>query len=400
MTTPFQQPLASDTGSVGDVPGSARSSPYRAREKYRALLEGAPDAIFVAEGETGEIIEANQAAAGLLDTTVEEIIGRHQSELHPAGQAEQYRTLFEQHQQAAQGGTATMKVLNDGSRIHVVADSGQKIPVEISASFVNLEDDSLFVGIFRDVRGRLKRERALTEAKEAAEQANRLISSLLANLNHEVRTPITSILGFSKVLLDMLDGEMEQYVETIYKSGQQTLNTINRIVEIAKIESGLRNIERDAIQLDRVAEWAGESLDSKAEENDLTLVVKRPDDRLVVRSNRSALNRIVKHLVENAIKFTPPGGTVTIRARKGRREGILEVEDTGIGLAPSEVSAVFEPFRQGSEGVDRTHSGLGLGLTIVEKLTQKLGGEIHVDTEKGTGSRFSVRLPLESNPRT
>lgn len=392
---PFRQPLASSTGSVGSAPGQAPRSTHRLREKYRAVLEGAPDAIFVAEGATGEIVEANQAAARLLDTTVKDIIGRHQSELHPPGQPEKYRTLFEHHKQAAEEGTATMKVLNDGSRIHVVADSGEKIPVEISASFVDLDDETLFVGIFRDVRDRLERERALKEAKEEVEQANRLISSLLSNLNHEIRTPITSILGFSKLLLDMLEGEAEKHVETIYRSGQRTLDTINSVVELAKLESGVLQIDYHPVRLDRVAQWGMKTLGSKADNSDLSLDVQCPDEPVTVRSNRSAINRIVKHLVENAIKFTPAGGAITIRVRREKTNGILEVQDTGVGMAPSDVPEVFEAFKQASEGVDRDYSGLGVGLTIVDKLTQKLGGEIDVDTEEGSGSRFTVRLPRE-----
>lgn len=175
------------------------------------------------------------------------------------------------------------------------------------------------------------------------------------------------------------------------------LNTINSVLELAKLESGVRDIDKHTVQLDRVPTWAAETFSSEAEANDLSLEVQRLDRPVTVRGNRSVINRIVRHLVENAIKFTPAGGTVTIRTRKDRREGILEVEDTGTGMDPSDVSEVFAPFRQVSEGVDRTYSGLGLGLTIVEKLIHELAGEIHVETEKGMGSCFSVRLPRESS---
>jgi PAS domain S-box-containing protein len=357
-------------------------------------MEGAPDAVFVAEESTGIIVEANEAAAALLEATVDEIRGRHQSELHPSEEREQYRSFFQFHQRAAEDmGSARFRQLDDGSQMCVVTDTGKKIPVEINASFVDLNGESLFVGIFRDISERLRREEALREAKEDAEAASELRSAMLRNMSHEIRTPITSIIGFSKILADSLDGPPQGHADKIHRASQRLMKTIDSVLELSKLEAGGEGLERETARLDQAVRWAVELLACQAEEEAVELRKTLPDAPIEGFWNQEGLNQIAEHLLENAIKFTPEGGTVAVRARTSGREAVLEVEDTGIGMAPDEVDTLFEPFKQASEGLEREYAGVGLGLSIVKEFVEVFGGTVSVQTEEGRGTRVTVRLP-------
>jgi len=370
-----------------------RASGERFRKTYRALLDCAPDAIFIADSESGRILEANRAAAALLDTSVDDIVGRHQSELHPSGEEDKYQAHFEGHKEAAEAGPATQSTLHNGSPIYVETDNGRRVPVEINASFVDLKDTTLFVGVFRDIAERNRRERELKAAKQEAEEASQLKSNLLANVSHEIRTPLTSIIGFSKILTQMLEGEPEDHAETIYRAGQHLMKTVQSILELSKLESSVEGLERRTVSLNQVAEWAVELLEIQAEEKNIALKIQAPDGSVEASANREALNRIAENLLENAIKFTPNGGRVTVRVR-AEDEALFEVEDTGIGMDPETVPDMFEAFRQGSDGPDREYEGSGLGLSIVRELLHLLEGEVEVESRKGEGTRFTVRLPL------
>jgi signal transduction histidine kinase len=131
----------------------------------------------------------------------------------------------------------------------------------------------------------------------------------------------------------------------------------------------------------------------EAKQEHLSLTTDFPDRRMMGVSNEETVRRILENLLENAIKFTPEGGTVEVRARSDGETAVLEVEDTGVGISEEALPQIFEAFKQESEGLDREYEGSGLGLSIVQELTEALGGTLEVETEKGEGSRFIVRLP-------
>uniref|UniRef100_UPI002072A9FC sensor histidine kinase n=1 Tax=Salinibacter ruber TaxID=146919 RepID=UPI002072A9FC len=238
-------------GAVQDITDRKRREKTlrRLQEKYQGLLQGAPDAIFVASAESGQVVEANQAAASLLGAPAEEIAGRHQSELHPSGEAEKYRSLFETATEEAEAEGMSFRQLEDGSQIYVETDSGERVPVEISATTVDLsggepsggepsgggpngggpngrepsgegqeipsqETGKVFVGIFRDITERKRRTERLKEAKKQAElskleaeEASRMKSAMLANMSHEIRTPLTGVIGFAEAIGEETGGE-------------------------------------------------------------------------------------------------------------------------------------------------------------------------------------------------
>ncbi len=376
----------------------------RLRRKYQALLESAPDAIFVADAASGRIVEANEAAASLLETTEEDIVGRNQAQLHPEDEAERYESLFDEHRRSARSGSETMGQLDDGSPICVVTQSGTRVPVEINTATVDLEGRELMVGIFRDVAERRERERELEEAKEEAERMNRMKSTFLANMSHEIRTPLTSIIGFAESIGEEVEelrsrfeevdwSALGQFAALIEQSGHNLLETLDAVLNLSKLEAGEMRLTPEPIDLAAAVKEASVQFEPQAVEAgvDLNVDVERPSVR--ARADEGGVQIVLRNLVSNAIKYTPAGGQVRIRVGEHRESVTLEVEDTGIGMNPKNVSGLFEAFKQESEGVDREYGGSGLGLAVTRKAVRQMEGSIEVETEKGEGSRFIVRLP-------
>jgi PAS domain S-box-containing protein len=242
---------------------------------------------------------------------------------------------------------------------------------------------------------RIDREEALIEAKEDAEAAARLKSSMMANMSHEIRTPLTSIIGFAEILSERLDGELETFAQKAHRSSNRLMRTLESVLELSRLEAGTFDLNREEVQLAAIASDTMERLRPQAQRKGLSLTIDRPDRPVTGLLNEEALRRILENLLENAIKFTPEGGTVSVHVRTDDADGalVLSVEDTGVGISDEALPEIFEAFKQESEGMDREYEGSGLGLSIVQEITDALGGTLHVETEKGEGSRFIVRLP-------
>ncbi|WP_263810390.1 PAS domain-containing sensor histidine kinase [Salinibacter pepae] len=250
------------------------------------------------------------------------------------------------------------------------------------------------LGIHTDITERKKREQTLREAKERAEEAARLKSAMLANMSHEIRTPLTSITGFSEVLEQNLSGQHGDFATKIRKSSERLQRTLESVLHLSKLESSVHKLKREEVSLRAVVEDVTAALRDDLTEKSLALQTEIPDSPVSGISNEDALHRICRNLLENAIKFTPAGGCVGIRLLDEGRSATLEIEDSGIGMDPENVPGLFQAFRQESEGMAREYEGSGLGLSIVKRLTDELGGEVDVETEKGEGTCFAVTLPL------
>jgi PAS domain S-box-containing protein len=237
-------------------------------------------------------------------------------------------------------------------------------------------------------------EETLREAKAEAEKASVLKSAMLANMSHEVRTPLTSIVGLSEVLQDHLEGDAANLADIIHRSSQRLKETLTSVLQLSKLEAGAHDLDRTSVGLVPVVDETVELLHPKAADQSVELEAVVPEDRPVTGEwDEEALKRIVTNLTENAVKFTPAGGTVTVRVRADGPAAVLEVDDTGVGIKEAFLPDMFNAFEQEEGGLNREHEGSGLGLAITKRLTQALGGSIEVETEKGLGTCFTVRLP-------
>ncbi len=242
----------------------------------------------------------------------------------------------------------------------------------------------------------------LAQANMALFEMNRLKSDFLATMSHELRTPLNSIIGFSEVLSgsDQLNERQRRYASNIQSSGKMLLGMINDILDLAKIESGKMEVRTEDFSIRDVCEGLTNLCRPIAERKNITLEYRIDEAIPLLRQDPGKLRQILYNLLSNAIKFTPEGGRVTLRVRAEGRFAVVEVEDTGIGIAEEEREVIFEKFRQakapgrGEDVLTREHQGTGLGLSIVRELTKLLGGDVHLESQPGKGSTFTIRIPL------
>ncbi len=251
-----------------------------------------------------------------------------------------------------------------------------------------------------DITRRRQAELAAEEARAAAEAANRAKSLFLANMSHELRTPLNAILGFAELLAHdpLLTPEQREQVDIIARSGEHLLDLINDVLDFSKIEAGRMSLVEDPFDLHQLLRDLEDMFRLRANVKGLTLLFER-DPNLVryAVADAGKLRQILINLLSNAVKFTQQGG-VTLRARSAPSAGpdrvtlLIEVEDTGPGIAPDELPAVFEPFIQTHVG--RRTEGTGLGMPISRQLARLMGGDLTVTSTVGVGTCFRLELPL------
>ncbi|MGO9914011.1 MAG: ATP-binding protein [Isosphaeraceae bacterium] len=255
----------------------------------------------------------------------------------------------------------------------------------------------------RDVNNDLDRKvDELAQANMALFEMNRLKSDFLATMSHELRTPLNSIIGFSEVLSgsEQLNERHRRYAANIQSSGRMLLAMINDILDLAKIESGKMEVRSEDFSIRDVCEGLSNLCRPVAERKNITLECRLDEAIPLLRQDPGKMRQILYNLLSNAIKFTPEGGRVTLRARPEGRLVVIEVQDTGIGIAAEDRDTIFEKFRQakvpgqGENVLTREHQGTGLGLSIVRELTKLLGGEVQLDSQPGQGSTFTVSIPM------
>lgn len=244
----------------------------------------------------------------------------------------------------------------------------------------------------------LARGKALLEAqKRELERSSRYKSEFLANMSHELRTPLNSSLILSKLLADNKDGnltpEQVKYASTIYGAGNDLLNLINDILDLAKIESGRLDIRHESVSLSGLIENLRKTFEPVAGQKQLQLVMSLQTQVKHIQSDTSRLDQILKNLLSNACKFTEQGQVgLTIRdSDDGRMEFV--VFDSGIGIPLDQQEIIFEAFRQADGTTNRKYGGTGLGLSISRELARLLGGHIRLASQPGEGSRFTLTVP-------
>ncbi|MFA5973727.1 MAG: PAS domain S-box protein [Lentimicrobiaceae bacterium] len=271
----------------------------------------------------------------------------------------------------------------------------------ISPIFDKNKNITHFVGIGVDITKRKLAGLELIEAKNKAEESDRLKSAFLTNMSHEIRTPLNGILGFTGLLKEpKLSGvEQQEYIKIIEKSGERMLNIISDIISISIVESGNLKTSIAATDMNKQIEFLLTFFKPEAMRKELDIYCTKllSPSESVILTDKEKVNSILSNLIKNAIKFTKTGSIEFGCEKKGQ---YLEyyVKDTGIGINQEKMEIIFDRFRQGSESHTRNYEGAGLGLSISKAYVEVLGGKIWVESEEGKGSTFYFTIPYQAAP--
>ena len=387
---------------LGDAPRTEDgAAPLSEGEQGQAIVEAIVTSVPIAIAYLDRdlvFVRSNPAHCKLLGLPADRIIGRKVSELP------------NEIEKATEAQMRT--VLTSGQSLHEAA-----IPFTMTGAqgeprlsywdftFIPVLRDEEVVGLIivaDDVSDRVQGERLQREKIEALRQADRLKDQFLGILSHELRTPINAITGFGSLLTDEIAGPLNktqhEYLQKMLAGAETLLSLINDLLDMSRIQAGKFELFKEPMRFDMAARHVIDSLAPLAGKKALEVRDEVPEDLPDVIADRQRVVQILTNLVGNAIKFTPVGGRIVLRACIEASHLRCEVEDTGIGIAPQHMSKLFNPFTQADMSNTRQAGGTGLGLSICKALVEAHGGEIGVTSQVARGSVFWFTLPLDRPP--
>jgi PAS domain S-box-containing protein len=392
-------------GFVSDISAlrQAEAGQAAALAQLRGVVDAARDVAIVLTGVDGTIELFSAGAERMLGYRAAELVGRTSpAVLHdPLELAERASAGGHQHPYDA----VVQKVRAGGSDAQVwtyCRKDGSQLPVHLTVSAVTGADGEAlgFLGLARDVGPEQRRQRELIAARDAAQAASRTKSDFLANMSHEIRTPMNAVIGMLQ-LLDYtdLDALQQDYIDKSLAAARSLLTLLNDILDLSRIEADGLTLDVQPFAPAELATELSNVLGGLIGDQDLDLLINiDPTLPASLYGDTLRLRQVLLNLAGNAIKFTP-AGSVTLTIARGADGAIaFAVSDTGIGIPPEQIEAIFDPFSQGEASTTRRYGGTGLGLAISQRLVGLMGGRLSVQSTPGRGSVFRFSLPLQPAP--
>ena len=382
-------------GAIFDV--TERREADDERLKLAAIVESSDDAIMSADLE-GVVTSWNRGAEAMFGFTAEEMIGRSISVLAPPDATDQPLDRLASVVELGEGRYDATRQRKDGTLID--------ISLTISAVRNAGGEVMAVAAIAQDITDRKRAEqereeftRELEVRNERLLELDRLKDEFVALVSHELRTPLTSIRGYLELVLDGEAGEVtdeqRQFLGVVERNANRLLDLVGDLLFLAQIEAGKLALEVGAVDLAAVAAESVETARPLAEEKDITLTLATSPLPLLA-GDRARLAQLLDNLVSNAIKFTPEGGRVDVRASAARGNAILEVRDTGMGISADEQEHIFERFFRTSRATEQAIQGTGLGLAISKAIVHAHAGRITLASSEGEGATFRVAIPIRA----
>lgn len=365
----------------------------------KALLDNLGEAVVVIS-KKGEIRRFTPAAVKLFGYSEIDVLGKNVSMLMP----EDFRLQHDAYLNSADKQIEN-RILGKMRELVAVTKEGTTFPVTITVTHVELNTESLYVGVIQDISGLIDTQNALRDAKEKAELANRSKSEFLANMSHEIRTPMNSIYGTLQILERDHDRQnTKDLIEKSIYSAKSLITIINDILDFSKIEAKMLVMESAPFSIHRVFESVWRDIAPTAHAKGIKLTKRVvTDTNEYWQGDAVRVRQILLNLASNAVKFTEKG-RVDLHIEEHNNDGVptisMVVQDTGIGMTPEQIAGLFERFVQGDSSTTRKHGGTGLGMAISKNLVDMMNGTISVHSAPNLGTRFVVNLPLPKAEKT
>jgi len=344
---------------------------------------------MVHEPDTGKMVAVNPKACEIFGYEREEV---HQLTVEDLVASE---TPYDQ-KRAAQ---MTQKVLRDGPQTlewKYERGDGSVFWGEVRLQTIQFRRSRRILALVSDVTERKQYEQALREAEQSARQVSRFKSSILTNLSHAVRTPLTAILGYADLLENRLEGDTREFAAHIQDSGRRLQETYSALVEVADLEASTRELSREQVDVVEVIDRVVREIRPRAEAGDVSLTIAPTAAACQGTFDRTGVRRIVEELLDNAIRFTEPGGRVRVAVERTEGRVQFAVTDTGPGIPSSFQPRMFDAFAKANAPASQSSQGAGIGLAIANGLVDLMGGTVEVSSEVDEGTEVTVQLPLDA----
>ncbi len=363
----------------------------RSKQSFEDIFNSTSDSIFVVD-QNGKIISVNHGATLLYDYPEDYFSGKTIADLSAPG----YNDLDEVKR------LLNLAYAGEPQRYEFWGErrDGTAFPKEVQVNRVQYFGREVLLATARDISDRKRFEAELQEAVKKAEEADEVKGFFLANMSHEIRTPLTSIVGYIDLIFARIRGHLSvqdiEYFDIIRRNSDRLTRAVHSIIDLSQIEAGATQLESTSVNLTILIENIYIDHKVAADNKDIQFTYHTPSQAFWISGDKGLLQTAITNLVDNAINYTNQGQVEIFLISDGDNSCLLEIRDTGIGIAENSLQSIFGSFNQESMGYTKDYQGLGLGLTLSKKNFELHNLKIEVESEKGIGSSFFVRFPIHT----